>query len=331
MVLVAYPDGSTIEDFPLIEEQVVTHLAQRIVVDSGAIKIDSAHQNLDNAHLVLDGVLAEGQDYFKVVKSGETLVNCDYQGTLNTHKMSTNLLDVKQSIDLYGDAAIQFTPQTSTLINVPGYTYRFGKNLEELGDFSTQGDGLEMRNMPWGGNEVLIQVNNITPTIQIHSVKYPGVETFVVSSERESEQGVGHKLITIDSDGLHVKRDDQNDILMTPGNAISVAVLISGFQTHRFKLDQAWANASTETDIEIYSATSAAEFRHIQNLEVTFDDLTQPGGVANANGRVYVKRWGVYRNTYLRVWIVLGIDLRGDTEIASGRFVRVSFNNTRLL
>ena len=35
MVLVAYPDGSTIEDFPLIEEQVVTHLAQRIVVDSG--------------------------------------------------------------------------------------------------------------------------------------------------------------------------------------------------------------------------------------------------------------------------------------------------------
>ena len=88
MVLVAYPDGSTIEDFPLIEEQVVTHLAQRIVVDSGAIKIDSAHQNLDNVHLVLDGVLAEGQDYFKVVKSGETLVNCDYQGTLNTHKMS---------------------------------------------------------------------------------------------------------------------------------------------------------------------------------------------------------------------------------------------------
>ena len=108
-------------------------------------------------------------------------------------------------------------------------------------------------------------------------------------------------------------------------------MLISGFQTHRFKLDQAWANASTETDIEIYSATSAAEFRHIQNLEVTFDDLTQPGGVANANGRVYVKRWGVYRNTYLRVWIVLGIDLRGDTEIASGRFVRVSFNNNRLL
>ena len=133
MVLVAYPDGTTIEDFPLIEENVITHLAQRIVVDQGAIKIDSAPHNLDNSHLVLDGVLTVGQDYFKVVKSGETLVNCDYQGTLNTHKMSTNLLDVKQSVDLYGDAALQYTPQTSQFVNVPGYTYRFGKNQEELG------------------------------------------------------------------------------------------------------------------------------------------------------------------------------------------------------
>ena len=110
MVLVAYPNGDTIVDYPLIEENVVTHLAQRIVVDSGAIKIDSAPHNLDSAHLVLDGVLSEGQDYFKIVKSGQTLVNCDYQGYINSHKISTNLIDVKQSVDLYGDAAVQFTP-----------------------------------------------------------------------------------------------------------------------------------------------------------------------------------------------------------------------------
>ena len=118
---------------------------------------------------------------------------------------------------------------------------------------------------------------------------------------------------------------------MTPGNAISVGVLISGFQTHRFKLDQAWSNESTETEIEIYSATSAAEFRHIENLEVTFDDLSQAGGVSNVAARVYIKRWGVYRNTYLRVWVVLGVDLRGDSNIASGRYIRLSFNNKLLL
>ena len=194
MVLVAYPDGSTIIDYPLIEENVVTHLAQRIVVDSGAIKIDSAPHNLDSAHLVLDGVLTEGQDYFKIVKSGQTLVNCDYQGYINSHKILTNLIDVKQSVDLYGDAATQYVPQTSANINVPGYVYRFGKNQEELGDFSTQGDGLEMRNgvmttglnynVPINGNEILIQVNDSTPTIEIRRVKNPGVESFRIVTPR---------------------------------------------------------------------------------------------------------------------------------------------------
>ena len=65
---VAYADGTTLVDYPLLEERVITHLAQRIVVDSGAVRIDSAHHNLDSSHLVLDGVLSEGQDYFKIVK-----------------------------------------------------------------------------------------------------------------------------------------------------------------------------------------------------------------------------------------------------------------------
>ena len=327
---VAYPNGSTITDYPLIEEEVITHLAQRIVVDSDAIRIDSAHHNLDNSHLVLDGVLTEGQDYFKVMKSGQTLVNCDYQGHIHAHKFYTNLIDARQSVDLYGDAAVQYVPQDSAGDNVHGYKYRFGKNQQELGDFSTQGDGMEMRNMPWGGNEILIQVNDITPTIEIHRVKNPGVESFVISSERQSEQDPGDKLITIDDAGLHVRRDDQNVQLMTPGNAISVEMLLSGFQTHRFTLNSAWT-ANTETEIEIYSATSLAEFRHIQNLEVTIDDLSQAGGVAAINARVYVKRWGCYRNSYLRVWVVLGVDLRGDANIPSGRFIRLSFNNKLIL
>ena len=321
---VAFPNGSTILDYPLIEENVVTHLAQRIVVDSGAIKIDNAHHNLDNSHLVLDGVLTEGQDYFKVMKNGQTLVNCDYQGYINAHKMLTNLIDVKQSVDLYGDAALQYTPQTSQNVNIAGYTYRFGKNLEELGDFSTQGDGLEFKEP--GGNEILIQTNDITPTIEIRRVKNPGVEILLVRTAQPED----HKLVTIDDDGLHLRRDDQNVQLMTPGNALSVEMLLSGFQTHRFTLNSAWT-ANTETEIEIYSATSLAEFRHIQNLEVTLDDLSQPGGVAAINARVYIKRWGVYRNSYLRLWVVLAVDLRGDSEIPSGRFIRLSFNNKLIL
>ena len=325
MVLVAYPDGTTLPDFPLIEERVITHLAQRIVVDQGKIRIDSAPHNLDQSHLVLDGVLTQGQDYFKVVRSGQTLLNCDYEGTLNAHKIETNLLDVQQSVDLYGDAAVQYTPQTSQYVNLPGYTYRFGKNQEELGDFSAQGDGMELKEPT--GNEILIQVNQTTPTIEIKRVKNPGVESLLI----RGPPPYNHKLVTMDDAGVHVKRSDQNTLLLTPGNDISSGLLLAGFQTHTFTLNQAWSNASTETVIEIYSATSSAEFRVIENLEVTLDDLSQPSAVSNIDARVYVKRWGVYRNTTLRVWIVLGVDLQGETNLPAGRFLRVSFNNKLLL
>jgi len=150
------------------------------------------------------------------VKSGQTLVNCDHEGYVNSHKILTNLIDVEQSVDLYGDAAVQFTPQTSAGTNVAGYTYRFGKNQEELGDFSPQGDGLEMKEP--SGNELLIQVNDITPTIEIRRVKNPGVETLLVRTPQPND----HKLLSIDDDGVHLRRDDQNVHLLTPGNALSV-------------------------------------------------------------------------------------------------------------
>ena len=97
---IAYPDGSIIVDYPLIESEVVHSLAERIVVDSGAIRIDSAHHNLDQSHLVLDGVLTSGQSYFKITKSGTTLVNCDHTGELfcNAGVTSPNIADLETEI-----------------------------------------------------------------------------------------------------------------------------------------------------------------------------------------------------------------------------------------
>ena len=80
---VAYPNGSVIVDYPLIESEVVSSLVERIVIDQGAIKMDSAHENLDRAHLVLDGILEQGHDYFKITKQGVTLLNADYLGKLH--------------------------------------------------------------------------------------------------------------------------------------------------------------------------------------------------------------------------------------------------------
>lgn len=63
---IALANGGTVVDYPLIEQTVVNHLAERIVVDGGAIRIDSANHTLDESHLVLDGVLTAGQHYFKI-------------------------------------------------------------------------------------------------------------------------------------------------------------------------------------------------------------------------------------------------------------------------
>ena len=82
MELLALPNGSTLIEFPITESSVSHDLAERIVVDGGAIKIDSANHSLDNSHLILDGVLTEGQDYFKITRGGQKLCNVDYNGVL---------------------------------------------------------------------------------------------------------------------------------------------------------------------------------------------------------------------------------------------------------
>ena len=82
MELLALPNGSTLIEFPITESSVSHDLAERIVVDNGAIRIDSANHSLDNSHLTLDGVLTAGQDYFKITRGGEKLCNVDYNGVL---------------------------------------------------------------------------------------------------------------------------------------------------------------------------------------------------------------------------------------------------------
>ena len=94
---IAYPDGSIVVDYPLIESEVVHSLVERLVVDSGAIRLDSAHHNLDQSHLVLDGVLTSGQSYFKITNTGTTLVNCDHTGKLfcNADVTGPNIVDLE--------------------------------------------------------------------------------------------------------------------------------------------------------------------------------------------------------------------------------------------
>ena len=359
---IAFPDGTTVVDYPLMEREILSSLAERLVVDQGAIKIDSAHQNLDRAHLVLDGVLTQGHSYFKITKQGTTLVNADHTGKLfcnadvtgpniqalettlgnsthlSTHDtlvkrdnnstttfehLTTNILNASVDIAMYGDCALSYTPQDAQGTNLQGYTYRFGRNTEELGDFSGVGNGLEFKEPGLTGNMLLMQTNINTPTIEFRANKTAGVEWLLVRNSADQEA------LSLDSAGVHIQCVEKNSVYITPGTPLSVSTLTDGLQAHWYELTTQWTAANSETEIEIEQNVASAGFRIVENMEVFLDDQIQSSEVQS---RLFVKRWGVYRYSKQKLWIVLGLELRNnETSLVSGSLIRLSFNNSLVL
>ena len=373
---IADPSGSTVVDYPLLESQVITSLAQRLVIDYGAIQLDSSHQNLDRTHLLLDGVLPQGNDYLKITKQGSTLLNVDDTGKLfcnanvtspnivavetllansthlSTHDtlvkrdhtttttiqdltsqtMHTDVIEVQDDVALYGDGTLTYTPQDPiTGLNIGWnleerftYIYRFGANSQGIGDFTTRGDGLELRepdDTVTGdrNNKIVIQVNSGTPTIELIVNKTPGEPWFLTRDKDLAP------VLSLDSAGCHVRTDMKPLILVTPGNALSVTTLTEGLQCHKFELNTPWSVNTAETEIEISESVGSPGTRIIENLEILLDDL---GTASPIYSRIYVKRWGVYRHTKQILWVVLGVSFRNsETSLAGGLEFRLSFNN----
>ena len=359
---IAFPDGSTVVDYPLMEREIVSSLAERLVVDSGAIKIDSAHHNLDQSHLVLDGVLTQGQNYFKITKQGVTLVNADHTGKLfcnadvtgpniqaletevgnsthlSTHDtlvkrdnnstttfehLTTNILNASTDVAMYGDCALTYTPQDAQGVNIAGYTYRFGRNTEELGDFSGTGNGLEFAEPGSTGNMLLMQTNVGTPTIELRANKTAGVPWMLIRNSSDNEA------LSLDDAGIHVRSDEKPGVYLTPGTPLVLHTLTDGKQAHWLELSVPWTSTTSETEIEIEQPVADAGLRIIENMEIFLDDQIQSSAVES---RVYVKRWGTYKYSKQKLWVVLGLELRnGETSLQSGSFIRISFCNKKVL
>ena len=373
---VARADGSIVVDYPIIEHSLEQHIANRIVVDHGSVRIDSANHSLDESHLVLDGVLTQGQDYFKIMRSGVKQVNVDYNGILwahqgvsspgltaleldviankaalassthdNTHdtlvkrhndgtlfeKIVTNTLSVQDGIGLYKDGVLQFVPQDANNQNVPGWIYRFGANTDEGWDFTQAGAGLEFKqpNGSYGnGNEILIQVNDYTPTIEIKANKQSEPALLLRNAVTNT------KVLEMDHEGVHIYPHQPSMIQITPGQHHSAVSMHEGYQVHRFQLSVPWGSSTPETTMELRGndPQPSGVFHSVQNIEVTLDDLSQLLPVTAVESRVYIKRWGVYRNLHSKIWIVLGVDFRNnEVALAQGSIIRISFNFNRLL
>lgn len=134
--------------------------------------------------------------------TADKIVQRDESGDVYHNTITTEILQVGNSAALYGDTNMQFVPQSivnGSPVNKPGFTYRFGRN-EEIGDLSGVGDGIEMKNLDTANagshpNELLLQVNGQTPTIEIKATKFLTVPVIRVRNKDDelsidmSEQG----------------------------------------------------------------------------------------------------------------------------------------------
>ena len=246
-------------------------------------------------------------------------------------KVVTNTLSVQDGVGLYKDASLQFVPQDENNNNVPGWLYRFGANTDEGWDFTQAGAGLEFK-QPDGtygkGNQILIQTNDYTPTIEIKTNKTTEPAILIRNAVTEK------KVVELDSEGVHILPHQPGIVQITPGQHPQAFSLHDGYQVHRFQLGVAWSNTVTESTIElrVMDPQPAGTFHTVQNMEVTLDDLSQIIPVTAVESRVYIKRWGVYRNHHSKIWIVLGVDFRNnETSLLQGSILRISFNFNRLL
>lgn len=240
----------------------------------------------------------------------DTLVKRNNTTTTQFHDITTNILSVNDGVGIYGDGTLQFVPTDDNDDPVVGYKYRFGSNAEELPDTTLQGDGLEFKDPT--GNEILVQVNQQTPTIELQVNKNADVPFLLVRNTASD------KLVQIDAQGVSQRYDVFAMTQLTPGTLLQTTALESGPQVHRFELFSAWTEQVAETVIEISASElqSTAEHRVIENLDVCLDDLSVVTGVPDIHSRVFVKRCGQYRNVVQRLYIVIGCDFHNNETLA---------------
>ena len=173
------------------------------------------------------------------------------------------------------------------------------------------------------GNKILVQVNSTTPSIELQVNKETSaVEWLLVRDETNNE------VLALDQEGCRTRATIKNSVQLTPGVDLNLTSLAGGPQTHRFTLTQPWPNTNILQHIEISGDVSASAHRGIQNLEVVLDDLSLPATITDVESRVYIHKWGVYRNSKQRIWIILAVEFRNnENSLATGSLLRLSFNN----
>jgi hypothetical protein len=170
-----------------------------------------------------------------------------------------------------------------------------------------------------------MQVNKNTPSIELKVNKEANIP-FIRIRDNNSDS-----ILEVNEQGLIPKVTVANIIYLTPGALLQTS-MSSGYQSHVFELGSAWLDSSGDTRIEFSESQSSAEYHLIENIQVCLDDRGLSVPVNDINSRIVLKRWGVYRNVYHKLELVLGCDFHTNAiEIEVGSRIRITFNNKLLL
>ena len=287
------------------------------VLTANVIKTDSNEDGLDALNVSIGTVGSDLQALEITVNNAapatstaveNSLVKRDnVNGTVFTN-LDADIISSDNAFLLVKDGQLLFEPyHTVNGILVPkqGWTFRFGRSDDQADVSDNTQDGLEF--ISPSTNEVRIQVNEASPTIETVNNKYQDVWARYRDASRDSQYEVNQY-------GGHTRVHNTQNVSLTPGTA-ATSDFYGGVTDFNFTLAAAWVFGNV-SEVEI--VLSKTEIHPYQAY--TFCYLDTVG--ANVHSRVYIKR-----ETHLVESIAVPSELRyilaaeprnGELQFAAG-------------
>jgi len=207
--------------------------------------------------------------------TADKIVQRDESGDVYHNAVTAEIVAIGDSCALYGDASLRYVPQeivNGQPVNKTGYLYRFGRN-EQIGDATGTGDGFRMYNENGNGdNEVFIQVNENTPSIEIKSTK-------LAEPVIKFRNALDETTVNMDEDGYHMIRTLQTKQI-SPGTTEFITIE-PGKSVYELTLSSDW-HPSHQTIFELTITKSASAD---PNKDFIYTDLA----AKDANDDVYIE------------------------------------------
>ena len=234
--------------------------------------------------------------------------------------LTTNLINIGDAAAAYGDSSYQWIEQQNGQ-NVAGSFARLGTNIDEMGDLSAAGDGLELSGVPASGqtkyNKIELFPASSAPSIQLQCSKDASVPWVRLRGD------LGFSQIEMNLYGIAQAITFDSTTNISPGNHL-IGVLGRGYCVYYLTLTGNWDANNARLVIKF---TGYVKDYLVRSVEVAL--------VGNLSSTVYVDRYSKTIKTPANT-SVLRVELKhelldGETNIPSGTVIRLSIMNNYIV